>query len=147
MQETPETQVPKKKKKKECRFDDPWVRKIPWIMAWQPTQEFFFFNFYFFFTLIFFTGKCHGQRSLAGNSLWSCKEWNTAGHRTHTHTVELKESPGLSPLLSLPWVAALVSSLSRISSWFHLQACCDSAFQQGTPGFSKSVPSFGLPAS
>ena len=34
------------------RFD-PWVGKIPWKKAWQPTP-------------VFLAGKSHGQRSLAG---------------------------------------------------------------------------------
>ena len=36
-------------------------------------------------TLIFLPGKHHGQRKLAGYSLWDCKESDTTGH-THTHT-------------------------------------------------------------
>ena len=40
---------------------DPWVRKIPWRRKWQPTP-------------VFLPGESHGQRSLAGCSLWSCKE-------------------------------------------------------------------------
>ena len=42
---------------------DPWVgrrRKIPWRRKWQPG-------------LVFLPGKSHGQRSLAGSSLWSHK--------------------------------------------------------------------------
>ena len=42
---------------------DPWVRKIPWSGAWQPT-------------LVFLPGKLHGQRSLVGCSLQVCKESN-----------------------------------------------------------------------
>ena len=34
----------------------PWVRKIPWRRAWQPS-------------LVFLPGKPHGQRNLAGYSL------------------------------------------------------------------------------
>ena len=34
---------------------DPWVGKIPWRMAWQPTP-------------VFLPGESHGQRSLAGYS-------------------------------------------------------------------------------
>ena len=45
---------------KRCRFD-PWVRKIPWRRAWQPTP-------------VFLPGESHGQRSLAGYSPWGCKE-------------------------------------------------------------------------
>ena len=35
-----------------CRFD-PWVGKIPWRRAWEPTP-------------IFLLGESHGQRSLVG---------------------------------------------------------------------------------
>ena len=37
---------------------DPWVGKIPWKTEWQPSP-------------VFLPGKCHGQRNLAGYSLWS----------------------------------------------------------------------------
>ena len=40
---------------------DPWVRKIPWRRAWQPTP-------------VFLPGKFHGQRSLAGYSPWGHEE-------------------------------------------------------------------------
>ena len=39
-----------------CEFD-PWVRKIPWRRAWQPTP-------------VFLPGKSYGHRSLAG-----CRSW------------------------------------------------------------------------
>ena len=39
---------------------DPWVRKIPWRMAGQPTP-------------VFSPGESHGQSSLAGYSPWGCK--------------------------------------------------------------------------
>ena len=39
---------------------NPWVGKIPWRRAWQPTP-------------VFLPGKSHGQRSLAGYSPWGCK--------------------------------------------------------------------------
>jgi len=37
---------------KRCGFN-PWVRKIPWRRAWQPTP-------------VFLPGESHGQRGLAG---------------------------------------------------------------------------------
>ena len=43
---------------------DPWARKIPWRRELQPTP-------------VFFPGKFHGQRSLAGDSPWSCEESDT----------------------------------------------------------------------
>ena len=39
---------------------DPWVGKIPWRRAWQPT-------------LVFLPEKSCGQRSLAGYSPWGCR--------------------------------------------------------------------------
>ena len=43
---------------------DPWVGKIPWRRAWQPT-------------LVFLPGESHGQRSQAGYSPWGHKESDT----------------------------------------------------------------------
>ena len=43
------------------RWFDPWVGKIPWRRAWQPTP-------------VFLPGESHGQRSLAGYSPWGHKE-------------------------------------------------------------------------
>ena len=51
---------------KRCRFD-PWVRKIPWRRAWQPTP-------------VFLPGESQGQRSLVGYSPWSHKESDTTEH-------------------------------------------------------------------
>ena len=42
------------------RFDL-WVRNIPWRNEWLPTP-------------VFLSGESHGQRSLAGYSLWGHKE-------------------------------------------------------------------------
>ena len=39
---------------------DPWVQKIPWRRKWQPI-------------LVFLSGKCHGQRNLAGYNPWGSK--------------------------------------------------------------------------
>ena len=41
------------------RFD-PWVGKIPWRKKWQTTP-------------VFLPGEAHGQKSLAGYSLWGHK--------------------------------------------------------------------------
>ena len=40
---------------------NPWVGKIPWRRAWHHT-------------LVFLPGESHGQKNLAGYSLWGCKE-------------------------------------------------------------------------
>jgi len=48
--------------------------KIPWNRKWQPAP-------------VFLPGKFHGQRSLAGYSLWGCKESDmNEQQNTHTHT-------------------------------------------------------------
>ena len=39
----------------------PWLGKMPWGKAWQPTP-------------VFLPGESHGQRSLAGYSPWGHKE-------------------------------------------------------------------------
>ena len=57
---------------------DPWVRKIPWKRAWQPTPE-------------FLPGESHEQRSLAGYSLWGRKESDTTG-RLHFTSLHMKNS-------------------------------------------------------
>ena len=60
---------------KRLRFD-PWVRKIPWMRAWQPTS-------------VFLPGGSHRQRSLAGYSKHSHEQLD-ATEATYTHsTVEL----------------------------------------------------------
>ena len=50
---------------------DPWVEKIPWRRARQPTP-------------VFLPGKPNGQRSLVGYNLWGCKELDTT-EATYAH--------------------------------------------------------------
>ena len=52
-----------------------WVRKIPWRSTWQPA-------------VVFLSGEFPAQRSLAGYSLWGCKESDT----TERLTVSLRHS-------------------------------------------------------
>ena len=54
----------------------PWVGKIPWRREWQPTP-------------VFFLGKFHAQRSLAGCSAWDGKELDT----TEQLTLSLSRGP------------------------------------------------------
>ena len=51
----------------------PWVGKIPWRRAWQPIP-------------IFFPGKCHEQRSLAGYNQWAHEESHMT-EQEHTPTM------------------------------------------------------------
>ena len=48
-------------RRRKRRQFNPWVRKIPWRRAWQPTQ-------------VFLPGESHGQRSLVGYRPWHYKE-------------------------------------------------------------------------
>ena len=59
------------RRQKRHKFD-PWVGKIPWRTAWQPTP-------------VLLPGESHGWRTLAGYSLWSCKESNVTEVTSHTH--------------------------------------------------------------
>ena len=52
-----------RRRHKGYRFD-PWIGKISWRRAWQPTP-------------VFLPGKSHGQRSLAGYSPWGRQELDT----------------------------------------------------------------------
>ena len=56
---------------KRCGFH-PWVAKIPWRRAWQPTP-------------VPLPGENHGQRSLAGYSPWGRMESETT-EVTSMHT-------------------------------------------------------------
>ena len=50
---------------------DPWVRKMPWRRAWQPTP-------------LFSPGESHGHRSLLGYSPWGHKESDLSERLTLT---------------------------------------------------------------
>ena len=52
-------------------WEHPSVRKITWRRKWQPIP-------------VFLLGKSHGQRRLAGYSLWGCIRSDTTKH-AHTH--------------------------------------------------------------
>ena len=58
------------------RFD-PWVGKIPWRRARQPTP-------------VFLPEKFQGQGCLVGYSPWDHKELDTTGQLTHTGVIEFK---------------------------------------------------------
>ena len=62
-------------KESTCRAGDtgfsPWVGKIPWRRAWQPSP-------------VFLPGKSHGLTSLAGYSLQGHKKFNMSENTEHT---------------------------------------------------------------
>ena len=66
----------KKKSRLQCRRPgfDPWVGKIPWRRAWQPTP-------------VFLPEESPGQRNLVGYSPWGHKESDTTERPTTQHRV------------------------------------------------------------
>ena len=50
----------RRRRHKRCGFN-PWVEKILWRRAWQPTP-------------VFLPGESHGQKNLEGYSSWGRKE-------------------------------------------------------------------------
>ena len=78
---------------KRLRFN-PWVRKIPWRRAWQPTPA-------------FLLGESHGQRSLDGYSPGGCKELDTTEQLTISRVFHYTALNGaahhLNKILGLPW--------------------------------------------
>ena len=89
-------------KRHKRRGFDPWVGKIPWRRAWQPTP-------------VFLPGKFHGQRSLVGYCPWGHRRVRHDWATENTHTVMLV---GLqkSKLLLLPKAQSLcILAPTRIS--------------------------------
>ena len=78
---------------------DPWVGKIPWRRNWQPTP-------------VFFPGKSHGHRSLAGYSPWGHRvrhNWSDlAGTQNKNITESLGFSASLAHYLSLPFFPRII---------------------------------------
>ena len=74
---------------------DPWVGKIPWRRAWQPTPA-------------FLPEESHGQRSLVGYSPWGGLESDTMEENstpTSIHQTGIYNPHSLlSRLLDFPWI-------------------------------------------
>ena len=75
----------------------PWVRKIPWRRAWQPTP-------------LFLLGESHGQKSLVGYSPWGHKELDMTEATTHTGRPRVRKSG----IFCLPTVAVSTSLCSSL---------------------------------
>ena len=72
---------------------DPWVRKIPWRRAWQPTP-------------VSLPGESHGQRSLAGYSPWESELDLTevTQHFVHTKGYRIDQPQAWGSAVSTRWV-------------------------------------------
>ena len=88
------------------RFD-PWVRKIPWRRAWQPTP-------------VFLPGESQGQRSLAGCSRWSRR----VGHDWATNTFTFAPStPGAGTFFHLQSWAQTIYFIKKHSCLIKSFSC------------------------
>ena len=93
---------------RKCSFDL-WIGKIPWRRKWQPT-------------LVFLSGKSHGQRSLVGCSPWGLRvrpDWAHmhAGENAFIRQDELRPWPGVTsaqPAVSLLCRVVLIPCLPLI---------------------------------
>ena len=96
---------------KRCGFD-PWVRKIPWRRAWQPTP-------------VFLPGESHGQTRLV-DSPWSRKESDTTETTyhacMHTHSLlEKYQSHREFPLRNANWKRIFFSSNLKVLNHFKIK--------------------------
>ena len=85
--------------RKGCRFS-PWVGKIPWRRAQQPTP-------------VFLPGESHGQRILVGYSPWGCKSQTRLSNRAHTHKHPHRALINFTLVLKSCWVARMM----MINGW------------------------------
>ena len=71
---------------------DPWVRKIPWRRAWQPTSA-------------LLPGESHGQKSLVDYSPWGHKESDMTEAAEHTHArTQARDCTGTTVMTQAPQV-------------------------------------------
>ena len=74
---------------------DPWIRKMPWSRAWQPTP-------------VFLPGESQGWRNLAGYSPWGVRvgrDWATT-----IHTRRMQREPPIGRPLQVPILLQSVHS-------------------------------------
>ena len=79
-----------------------WVRTIPWRSKWQPIP-------------VFFAGKSHGQRSLAGYNPWGCKQSGMTEQLNNNHPIKLHSWLSSTLLDGLSYNSLLDSDFVRLS--------------------------------
>ena len=89
---------------------DPWVGKIPWRRAWQPTT-------------VFLPAESHGQRSLVG--------YSPKGHKESDMTTVTSTHTSIMPLIVIAWkYKALIQSTKasnteyKVSAWVISERVC-----------------------
>ena len=112
-----------------CGFH-PWVGKIPWRRAWQPTP-------------VFWPGKSHGQRSLEGYNSWGCKESDT--------TWQLNNKSKGSQLyiiifhLANGWRHTAYTGPSNVQPALHIRGCRTRWYQRPTmPFYTRNFSIWGF---
>ena len=95
----------------QCRrhMFDPWLEKIPWRKAWQPTP-------------VFLPGESHGQRSLVGYSPQSHKKLDVT---------EATQLVGIG--LAAPWQVASSPNTDQIQCLLHWRVESLSLSHWGSP--------------
>ena len=88
---------------------NPWIRKIPWRRAWQPTP-------------VFLPEESHGQRGLEGYSLWGLKEFNKTEQPIPTHMILLWKKKWQPTAVFLLGKSHRQRSLADYSPWGHKES-------------------------
>ena len=116
-----------------CGFA-PWVRKIPWRRAWQPTP-------------VFLPGESHWQRSLAGYSPWGCKDLDTTERLKHSkglaHGIKCSWGPCWSPSSLCVWQC----KVTALNTARFLSTNCGSVSREETHQGAKDCAAFSKPSS
>ena len=118
----------------------PCVRRISWRREWLPTP-------------VCLPGKFHGQRSLAGYSLWSCKKLDSTERPTHKESSRDKYTIHLILPLSMFFSHIMHSSLTpnyqpiylyiHIIIIFQWLSGKESTCNAGNVGDAASIPGSG----
>ena len=94
------------RRRRKTRGSDPWVNKIPWRRARQPTA-------------VFLPGESYGQRSLVGYSSWGHEESDTSEATEHS---QRKGKTARTSLWCFCFLAALDNSLREVGTvWKHFK--------------------------
>ena len=108
------------------------VRKIPWRRKWQHTP-------------VFLLGESHGQRRLAGYSLWGCKSWPQLSDNRETGSIgvgSVSDFPATKHLVS--WVHfCLLTCVAQVLE----NPLCDPSIPTHIPGtaFSHVLVDVSIP--
>ena len=101
----------------------PWVGKIPWRKAWQPTP-------------VVLPRECPGQRSLSGCSPWGRKESDTTDVTAHTTEGQSTPHPLTCSLFLLSFLGSTQHCLACFQGGILIQQLCSSTYNRNWHIFS-----------